>query len=139
MGRAERPGSPRMGVGAGVRGDGCRRCQPVRATALPAPPFGARMAATVFSLTARVSTDNPAAVRPVLDRLLPKASITEGEAKGEFRIVAEMTGSSARELNRHLLSEMRRVEKRTRLRSEWTAGVTTERFFDYVPKGSRSA
>jgi len=97
------------------------------------------MAATVFSLTARVSTDNPAAVRPVLERLLPKGSITEGEANGEFRVAAERTGSSARDLNRQLLSEMRRVEKWARLRSEWTAGVTTERLFDYVPKGSRSA
>ncbi len=95
------------------------------------------MAATVFSLTARVSTENPAGVRPVLERLLPKASITEGKANGELRVVAEMEGTSARDLNRHLLSEMRRVEKRTRLRSEWTTRGTTERFFDYVPKGSR--
>lgn len=34
---------------------------------------------------------------------------------------------------------MRRVEKRTRIRSEWTSEGVTERFFDYVPKGKRSA
>ena len=32
-----------------------------------------------------------------------------------------------------LLSALRRVEKRTRLRAEWTGGGTTYRFFDYVP------
>ena len=30
---------------------------------------------------------------------------------------------------------MRRVEKRTILRAEWTWGGVTEKFFDYVPKG----
>ena len=50
-----------------------------------------------------------------------------------------MKGSSARELNRHLLSELRRAEKKTRLRAEWTCEGITERFFDYVPKGTRSA
>jgi len=34
---------------------------------------------------------------------------------------------------------MRRVEKRTRLRSEWTSGKTVEKFFDYVPKGTKTA
>jgi hypothetical protein len=32
---------------------------------------------------------------------------------------------------------LRRAEKRTRLRAEWTAGGTTYRFFDYVPKSER--
>ncbi len=31
---------------------------------------------------------------------------------------------------------MRRAEKRTRMRAEWTSGKTAERFFDYVPKGT---
>jgi hypothetical protein len=46
-----------------------------------------------------------------------------------------MVGASAKELNRSLLSALRRAEKRTRLRSEWTSkdGVT-ERYFDYVLK-----
>jgi hypothetical protein len=38
-----------------------------------------------------------------------------------------------------LLSELRRVEKKTRLRAEWTSGNTTERFFDYVPKVKTTA
>jgi hypothetical protein len=50
-----------------------------------------------------------------------------------------MRGESARDLNRALLSALRRLERRTRLRAEWTSGGTTERFFDYVPKGSGKA
>ena len=34
---------------------------------------------------------------------------------------------------------LRRVERKTRLRAEWTAGGSVERFFDYVPKGTRPA
>jgi hypothetical protein len=33
-----------------------------------------------------------------------------------------------------LLSALRKVEKRTTLRAEWTCGDTTERYFDYVLK-----
>ena len=42
-------------------------------------------------------------------------------------------------MNRQLLSALRRVERRTRLRSEWTAGGIDYWFFDYVPKGARPA
>ncbi|MGO8871128.1 MAG: hypothetical protein ACLQPH_06945 [Acidimicrobiales bacterium] len=48
-------------------------------------------------------------------------------------------GSDPRALNRELLSALRRVERRTRLRAEWTANGVIHRFFDYVPKGSRPA
>ena len=41
--------------------------------------------------------------------------------------------------NRQLLSELRRAEKKTRLRAEWTSGGVTEKFFDYVPKGTKKA
>ena len=52
---------------------------------------------------------------------------------------AEKSGESAKELNRQLLSELRRAEKKTRLRAEWTSGSVTEKFFDYVPKGTKKA
>jgi hypothetical protein len=46
-----------------------------------------------------------------------------------------MEGASARQLNRALLSALRKVEKKTTLRAEWTSSDnTTERFFDYVLK-----
>jgi len=86
-----------------------------------------------FKLTARVSSSNPQAVKPVLQKLVTKGSVKEEE--GEFRVEAEMMGASAKELNRALLSELRRTEKKTRLRAEWTSSDgTTQRFFDYVLK-----
>jgi hypothetical protein len=45
-----------------------------------------------------------------------------------------MEGASAKELNRTLLSALRKVEKRTTLRAEWACGDITERYFDYVLK-----
>jgi len=54
-----------------------------------------------------------------------------------FEVEAELTGGSARDLNRRFLSEMRKAERRRRLRAEWTADGVTERFFDYVPKGKK--
>jgi hypothetical protein len=50
-----------------------------------------------------------------------------------------MEGADARDVNRRLLSALRRVEKRTRLRAEWTGGGSIDRFFDYVPKSTRPA
>jgi hypothetical protein len=97
------------------------------------------MTAKRYSLSASISTDNPAAIRPVLERLATEGSVTAGADEHEFQVRAELEGSSARDLNRHLLSELRRVEKRTRLRSEWTSEGITERFFDYVPKGQKRA
>lgn len=90
-----------------------------------------------FTLTARVSSDSPSAVRPVLDRVL-RGKGTISPIEGGFEIAGEFEGGSARDLNRGLLSELRRAEKKTRLRSEWTSGKTAERFFDYVPKGTRN-
>jgi len=88
-----------------------------------------------FVLRARVNTDAPGAVRPVLERLAFGGTVRSGEGAGEFRVEAEMEGPSARELNRSFLSELRRAERRTRLRAEWSRKGVTERFFDYVPKG----
>jgi hypothetical protein len=89
-----------------------------------------------FRLSARVSSDNPSAVKPVLERILGKQG-TVKLAEDGFEVSAEVYGESARDLNRTLLSEMRKAEKRTRIRAEWTLGDTVERFFDYVPKGTR--
>jgi len=80
-----------------------------------------------------VSSTAPKAIKPVLEKLIAKGSVKE--ANGEFVVEAEMEGESARDLNRSLLSALRRVEKRTRLRAEWTSDEgTTQRFFDYVLK-----
>lgn len=86
-----------------------------------------------FGLTGRVSSDRPEVVRAVLDQLLGAGSVRR--AGDEFELTAVMSGPSAKELNRELLSALRRAEKRTRLRSEWTGEDGTRyRFFDYVLK-----
>jgi hypothetical protein len=93
------------------------------------------MTKKTFTLIAQISTENPQAIKLVLEKLLSKGSITPTDEG--FLIKSMMHGESARELNRTLLSALRRVERKTRLRSEWKSGDITERFFDYVPKGSR--
>lgn len=86
-----------------------------------------------FSLIATVSTESPEAVRTALERLVGGGSVMQA-GDNEFRIEAELEGENAKELNRSLLSQLRRIERKTRLRAEWTSGETTERFFDYMFK-----
>ncbi len=84
-----------------------------------------------FRLSARVSSNRPDIVEPVLRRLIRRGTVRREGA--EFVVGSSEIGTSAKDLNRALLSELRRAEKRTRLRAEWTApDGTTERFFDYV-------
>jgi hypothetical protein len=90
-----------------------------------------------FTFRAKVNTDNPAAIRPVLRHLFPAGTVTLTGDPKELVVAGEMDGQSARDLNRSLLTELRRVERKTRLRAEWTSRGTTEKFFDYVPKGRR--
>ena len=92
------------------------------------------MAKKVYELTANVRTENPQAIGRVLEDLIKKGSVTPTD--DGFQVKAKMVGESARELNRTLLSALRKVEKKTRLRAEWAFGKSIERFFDYVPKGS---
>ena len=88
-----------------------------------------------FDLDATVSTDGPGQVRTALENLLGDQTVKPGENAGEFIVKREMEGESAKDLNRALLSSLRRVEKKTRLRATWTAqDGTVYRFFDYVLK-----
>jgi hypothetical protein len=88
-----------------------------------------------FSLVGKVDTESPAAVGRALQKMLPRGSVAPGSSPGEFVVRAEMHGESAKELNRSLLSDLRRVEKKTRLRAEWTSDDgEVNRFFDYVLK-----
>ena len=91
------------------------------------------MAKKTYELTANVSTENLQSIRRVLEDLIEHGLVTPIE--GGFQVKAKMVGESARDLNRTLLSALRKVEKRTRLRAEWAFGKSVERFFDYVPKG----
>jgi hypothetical protein len=89
-----------------------------------------------FRLSARISSDNPPAIKPVLKQFLDSKGSVKATDEG-FEVEAKLTGESARDLNRTLLSQLRKAERRTRLRAEWTADGVTERFFDYVPKGRK--
>lgn len=90
-----------------------------------------------FSLTGEVSSDDPAVIGPVLAQMVGDAAITE--THDGLHVEGVMDGADAREVNRQLLSALRRAEKRTRLRAEWTGGGYIYRFFDYVPKSTRAA
>jgi hypothetical protein len=87
-----------------------------------------------YRLRARVSSDSPGPIGQELERYFQGRGEVRTTAEG-FEVEATLTGASAKDLNRALLSTLRRVEKRTRLRSEWTSEGITEKFFDYVPKG----
>ena len=85
-----------------------------------------------FELSADVSSDDPQAIEPVLRALV---GLTVTRVAGGFHIEGSMTRQSARDLNRALLTALRRAERRTRIRSRWSLDGATFRFFDYVPKG----
>jgi hypothetical protein len=95
------------------------------------------MSRKTFTLSARISTENLEAIRLALEENITGGSITATDEG--FVVEATMQGESARELNRALLSALRRVERKTRLRAEWKSAGIVERFFDYVPKGSRKS
>ncbi|HTT26260.1 MAG TPA: hypothetical protein VMH90_04780 [Thermoplasmata archaeon] len=94
------------------------------------------MVRRTFSLRARIRTEDPVAVGQRLPALLPGSEVTGSEDGREFGIEATLRGPSARELNRDLVTALRRVARRTQWSAEWTSGGTTERFLDYRPKGT---
>jgi hypothetical protein len=71
-----------------------------------------------FQLVADVSSDDPAAIEPLLRRLV-QGQITV--TAGGFPVEADMIGASAPDLNHWLRSALRRVERWTRLQAEWSA------------------
>jgi hypothetical protein len=90
------------------------------------------MSLRTFRLSATVSCSNMDGVRAPIERVLGPEARIERTDQGLRIEVGAIVGVDARELNRLLLSAMRQVERKTRLRSEWTADGKTERFFDYV-------
>jgi len=88
-----------------------------------------------LQLEACVSSDSPDAVDRFLVGKFGAMSVTRDGS--DWIVHAEVDSTSARNANRELLGELRRVERKTRLRTEWTAGGSVERFFDCVAKGTR--
>ena len=98
----------------------------------------AAMSVKIYKLKAQVSSNNPKSVLQVVKRFVGG----KGEVvfNGELiEVNAELEGESAKDLNRSLLSEMRKIEKKTRLRAEWTSNNITEKFFDYVSKSVKES
>jgi hypothetical protein len=90
----------------------------------------------MFRLNGEVSSENLNAVGPVLTQLVD-GQVTR--TPDGWRLDGLMEGDDARDVNRRLLSALRRIERRTRLRAEWTADGVTYRFFDYALKSERPA
>lgn len=97
-------------------------------------PTEAPVRGSGFHISASVSSENPDGVRAVLERIIEGRVEVAG---GELRVEGEMPGDDARAMNKNLLTALRRVERRTRLRAEWSDGRVVHKFFDYVPKGTR--
>ena len=91
-----------------------------------------------FMLTAKIASAKPSAIKPVLEKIIGINGSIKPTTDG-FTVSAEFKGESSKALNRTLLSELRRAEKKTRLRSEWTSEGTTEKYFDYVLKQTKKA
>ena len=95
-----------------------------------------------FHLIGTVSSDNVGSIFPVLRDFLGEDAMIEaggdagepGSHVGQFRVEADLQGGSSKELNRSLLSALRKVEKRTGLRSAWSCGGKVDQYFDYVLK-----
>ena len=75
---------------------------------------------------------NVSGVKAALEVLLGPGHVHE--SGDELIVEAQLDGPSAKDLNRTLLSAMRRVEKKTALRAEWSGDNVSARFFDYVLK-----
>ena len=94
------------------------------------------MPTKTFSLSATVQSHLDG-VRVPIERFLGRTAKIERTLDG-WQIDAVISGASAKELNLQLLTEVRRVERTTVLRAEWTADGVTETFFDYVSKGTKT-
>jgi hypothetical protein len=86
-----------------------------------------------LKLKAIVRRSEAGTIQHALEQLPATGSVRK--AYDDFVVEAAMEGASARDLNRAFLSALRKVEKRTTLRAEWTyEDGTVEKFFDYALK-----
>ena len=60
----------------------------------------------------QVSSDNPTAVKPVLEKAISQNGSIKPQATS-LKLTPELKGESARDLNSTLLSDIRRAEKKT--------------------------
>ena len=87
-----------------------------------------------LDLRARVISDSPEIVGRFLADTFGAATISSDGA--DWVVRATIDGKNAREANRTFFAQLKRVERKTHVRTEWTHAGVTERFFDYVPQGT---
>jgi hypothetical protein len=85
-----------------------------------------------FKLKARINHSDARTIQKSLDKLAAKGDVKK--VGNEFAVSTEIEGISAEELNKSLLSALKSVRKRTKLRAEWTsdAGITQTYFDDLL-------
>lgn len=83
-----------------------------------------------------VSSDARRLLRTVLEEFAPGSVDAVND---DHQVDGTVVGESARQFNRQLLTALRKGEGRTRLQSSWADDGVPERYFDYLPKGSRPA
>ena|SRR5215472_222905 len=85
-----------------------------------------------FKLKARINRSDERTIRHALEQLGANAEVNK--VRDAFAVAAEIEGTSAEELNKNLLTTLRSVRGRTKLRAEWTSGYEiTETYFDHRP------
>lgn len=89
-----------------------------------------------FALVAGIRTTDRVGIQVGLAEILPHGIITPMDEG--FRVETVVEGTSARDLNRTLLSALRRIDRRATIHAAWTIDGITERFFDYTTRGTGS-
>ena len=97
------------------------------------------MAGGTYDPVAIIPSENLKAVKHELERV-PGISLLSisAERPDSIAVKARMRGESPKDMNRSLLSALRKVEKNTVLRAEWTGEGSRERYFDFVLKKKES-
>lgn len=85
-----------------------------------------------FKLKARINHSDARTIQKTLDKLAAKGDVKK--VGNEFAAYVEIEGNSAEELNKVLLSALKSVRKRTKIRAEWTSddGITQTYFDDLL-------
>lgn len=93
------------------------------------------MPGKLYSLKAEIATSDFEKIKAALIDSVGVDGVLE--TGWGFIVRTTLEGESAEDLNRNFLSALRRISKKTTLRSEWVHNGVTERFFDYISKGTK--
>jgi hypothetical protein len=94
-----------------------------------------------YQVVARVRSEDPKAIRPVLERRVVASGGFFRPLSNGFEFKVSLEGNSAEDLNRQFLTDLRSREEQTHVFSEWLSERgNRERFFDLdarAPHGTR--